>query len=62
LFVTFFNGFAAKNWRLTPFYWFTCEEGDGSNVVTFFYGGSNVKKAMAAINFYLFFGLYGLVY
>jgi len=60
--VTFFDGFAARNWRPTPFCWFSCEERDDSNVVTFFYGGPNMKKAMVASDFYLFLGLYGLVY
>jgi hypothetical protein len=60
--VTFFDGFAAKNWRHVPFCWFSCEEGDGSNVVTFFYGGPNVTKAMAESNLFFFLGLYGLVY
>jgi hypothetical protein len=59
--VTFFNGFAAKNWRHVPFCWFSCEEGDGNNVITFFYGGPDVTKAMAESNFF-FGGLYGLVY
>jgi hypothetical protein len=43
--VTFFNGFAARNWRPVLFFrWFCCEKGDGSNVVTSFYGGGDVKK------------------
>jgi len=62
--VTFFDGFAAKNWRHAPFCWFSCEERDGNNFVTFFYGGPDVKKAMAENNifFFFFFCLYGLVY
>jgi hypothetical protein len=55
LFVTFYDGFAAKIWRPTPFYWFSYEEGDGSNVVTFFFGGLDVNKAMATSNFYFYF-------
>jgi len=54
--VTFFDGFIVRNWRLAPFCWFSCKEGDVSNVVTFFYGGPNVKKAMATSDFILFFG------
>ncbi len=53
--VTFFDGFATKNWRHAPFCWFSCEEGDDINVVTFFYGGPDVTKAMAESNF-IFFG------
>jgi hypothetical protein len=60
--VTFFDGFATKNWRHAPFCWFSYEEGDGSNVVTFFYGGPNVMKAMSENNLFFFLGLYGLVY
>jgi hypothetical protein len=44
------------------FFWFSYEEGDGSNVVTFFYGGPDVTKAMAESNLFFFLGLYGLVY
>jgi hypothetical protein len=54
LFVIVFDGFVVKNWRPAPFCWFNCEEGDGNNVVTFFYGGPNVKKLMAASNFFFF--------
>jgi hypothetical protein len=50
--VTFFDGFAAKNQRHVPFCWFSCEEGDGSNVVTFFYGGQDVMRVMAESNFF----------
>jgi hypothetical protein len=56
--VTFFDGFAAKNWRHAPFCRFSCEEGDNSNVVTFFYGGPNVTKAMAESNLFFFFGVF----
>jgi hypothetical protein len=35
--------------------WFYYEKGDGNNVVTFFYGGGVVKKAMATCDFLLFF-------
>jgi hypothetical protein len=54
--ITFFDGFVAKNGDLHLFSWFCYKEGDGSNVVTFFYGGGVVKKTMA-INcfFFLFF-------
>jgi hypothetical protein len=62
LFVTFFDGFAAKNWHPAPFCWFNYEEGDGRSVVAFFYGGPDVKKVMVANNFYFILGLYGLVY
>ncbi len=59
--VTFFDGFAAKNGdgnyhRL--FRWFCCEKGDGSNVITFFYGGHVVKKVMATSGFLLSFFLF----
>jgi hypothetical protein len=54
--VTFFDGFAAKNWRHAPFCWFSCGEKDGSNVVTFFYGGLDVTKAMEKNNLFFFFG------
>jgi hypothetical protein len=57
--VTFFDGIAARNWRPTPFCWFNCKEGDDNNVVTFFYGGLDVKKAMAANDFlFYFFGVF----
>jgi hypothetical protein len=52
--VTFFDGFAARNWRPAPFCWFKCKEGDSNNVVTFFYGGGDVKKAMATGDFFIF--------
>jgi len=39
-----------------PFCGFNCKEGDGSNVVTFFYSGGDVKKAMATSNFFFFLG------
>jgi hypothetical protein len=42
--------------------WFSYEEGDDSNVVTFFYGGPDVTNAMAESNLFFFLGLYGLVY
>jgi hypothetical protein len=56
------DGFVAKNWQPMPFCRFSCEERDGRSVVTFFYGGPNVKKAMVASNFLIFLGLYVLVY
>jgi hypothetical protein len=34
--------------------WFYCEEGDGNNVVTFFYGGGVVEKVMAEGSFFSF--------
>jgi hypothetical protein len=58
LFVTFFDGFAAKNWRPVPFCWFSYEEGDNNSVVTFFYGGPDVKKAMEASNLNFFFWVF----
>jgi hypothetical protein len=36
------------------FWWFCYEEGDGSNIVTFLYGGWVVKKAMGAKDFIFF--------
>jgi hypothetical protein len=35
--------------------WFCYEEGDGSNVVTFLYGGGVVEKVMDRGNFFSFF-------
>jgi hypothetical protein len=47
------------------FQWFYCKEGDGSNVITFFYGGGGVvKKAMATsyhLFSFLFFGIFNIV-
>ncbi len=71
IFVTFFDGFAAKNGdgnccRL--FKWFCYKEGDGNNVVTFFYGGGVTKKAMVVsyrrlfFLFFFFFGPFGVVH
>jgi len=57
--VTFFDGFVAKNWRLVFFCWFSCEEGHGNNVITFFFGWPNVKKAMAENNFFFNFLIFG---
>jgi hypothetical protein len=34
------------------FWWFCCEEGDNSNVITFFYDRGVVKKAMVASGFF----------
>jgi len=54
--VTFFDGFVARNWRPAPFCWFCYEEGDGNNVIAFFYGGGDdVKKAMTFGDFFSFF-------
>jgi hypothetical protein len=61
-FVTFFDGFIVKNGDCNYYHffrWFCCEEGDGSNVVAFFYGGGVMKKAMAIGDF--FFSLVLLV-
>jgi hypothetical protein len=58
LFVTFFDGFAAKNWQPTPFCSFSYEERDGSSVVTFFYGDPDVKKVVVANNFFFFGSLW----
>jgi hypothetical protein len=38
------------------FLWFSYEERDNSNVITFFYGGPDVTKAMAESNLFFFFG------
>jgi len=59
--VTFFNGFVAKNGNsnyLRLFWWFCYEEGDDTNVVTLFYGGSVVKKVMVVSGHLLSFFLY----
>jgi hypothetical protein len=48
--ITFFDGFVAKtgdNKCHSLFLWFCYEKGDGNNVITYFYGGGVVKKAMA---------------
>jgi hypothetical protein len=61
--VTFFDGFVTKkcddNCR-SIFWWFSYEEGDNSNVVTFFYSGGVAKKVMAANcrRFFSFFFLW----
>jgi hypothetical protein len=61
--VTFFDGFATRNWRPAPFvWWFRSKEGDGNNVVPFLYSGGDVKKVMVARSFFFFFGPYGLVH
>jgi hypothetical protein len=56
--VTFFDGFVAKtgddNYHRL-FRWFYCMEGDGNNVIAFFYGGGVVKKVMATSGLFLFF-------
>jgi hypothetical protein len=36
------------------FLWFCCEEGDGSNVITFLYGGGVMEKAMVKGDFFSF--------
>jgi hypothetical protein len=36
------------------FLWFCCEEGDGSNVITFLYGGGVMEKAMVEGDFFSF--------
>jgi len=49
----------------SPFWWFCYEEGDGSNVVAFLYGGGGVKNVMAIKSFLLFsffLGPFGLVH
>jgi hypothetical protein len=55
--VTFFDGFVVKNgdgnYRHL-FKWFCCKEGDGNNVVTFFYASGIVKK-VTTIGSRLFF-------
>jgi len=45
--ITFFNGFVAKKSDdkcRSPFQWFCSKEGDGNNVIAFFYDGGAVKK------------------
>jgi hypothetical protein len=57
-FVTFFESFAIKKGNNNCygfFRWFCSGEGDGSNVVAFFYGGGVVKKAMVTSCHCLFF-------
>jgi uncharacterized membrane protein len=65
-FITFFDGFVAQIGYMCLFLWFCYKEGDGSNVVTFLYGGGVVEKAMAEGNFfsfiYLFCGVFGLIH
>jgi hypothetical protein len=60
-FINFFDGFVTKNedgnYRHL-FLWFCYKEGDGNNVVAFFYGGGVVKKVMAIGNFLLSFFLF----
>jgi hypothetical protein len=53
-------------WAL--FLWFCCEEGDGSNVITFFYGGGVMEKATTEGFFFSFIflknilcGTFGLI-
>jgi len=68
--ITFFDGFVAKkgdgNYRCL-FRWFCYEQGDDSNVVTFFYGSGVVKKVIASCHrflsffFFFLFGPFGLV-
>ncbi len=53
-----FDGFVAKNGDgnfCCLFQWFCYKEGDGNNVVAFFYGGGVVKKAMATGNLLFLF-------
>ncbi len=40
------------------FCWFSYKEGDNSNVVAFFYSGCDVKKAMAANDYFFYWSLW----
>ncbi len=58
--VTFFDGFVTKNGNdnyCHLFQWFCYEEGDGNNVVAFFYGDGVMKKAMATCSLFFSFSL-----
>jgi hypothetical protein len=54
--VTFSMALLHKMGACALFLWFCCEEVDGSNVVTFLYGGGVMEKVMAKCSFFpLFF-------
>jgi hypothetical protein len=56
--ITFFDGFVVKKGDgnyCRFFQWFCYEQGDDSNVVTFFYGDGVVKKVIASCHRFLSF-------